>query len=245
MKPQLLTFFLFSFLLSTLAEAQIFRLRKRISEEDVERRVGVAKIVLEARAAKGTPIGDVANFPVFFGERSNQIKYQRQSLIGKLPPTAGDSIREVTSDSMAVYLRQNLYDWDITGENREVVRRKKNSIHDLPNEDYKKYLSDSLLDEAIDLSCIWYFTEDKSVSLFRPEIQMKVSFFDRKGACRPALETVLKAEEIQCEHFNEAYGFTYNFRKGIPVKDIQEGGIAGNVVTDVYLQALKKLLAKK
>ena len=245
MKPRLYFSVFLLFFIYNSAESQIFRLRKRISEEDVERRIGVARIVLEARAAKGTPIGDVANFPEFFGTKSNQVKYQRQSLIGKLPPTAGDSIREVTSDSMAVFLRQNLYDWDITGENREVVRRRKNSIHDLPSEDYKKYLADSLLDEAIDLSCIWFFSEDKSTSLFKPEIQMKVSFVDRKGPCRPSLEAVLKPEEIQCDHFNEAYGFTYNLKKGIPVKDIQDGGIAGNVVTDVYLQALKKLLAKK
>jgi hypothetical protein len=245
MKPrQLFLFFLLFSMFSTL-EAQIFRLRKRISEEDVERKIGVAKIVVEAKPVKGTPISDIANFPEFFGEKSNQIKYQRQSLIGKLPPTAGDSLRELTSDSMAVYLRQNLYDWDITGENRDLVRRKKNSIHDLPNENYQKYLTDSLLDEAVDLSCTWFFTEDKTSSLFRPEIQIKVNFYDRKGACRPGLETILKPEEIVCLHFNEAYGITYDFKKGISRKDIEGGGIAGNVVTDVYLQALKKLLAKK
>lgn len=245
MKPRLIFLYILLFSLISSLDAQIFRLRKRISEEDVERKIGVAKIVVEAKPVKGTPISDIANFPEFFGERSNQIKYQRQSLIGKLPPTAGDSLREVTSDSMAVYLRQNLYDWDITGENRDLVRRMKNSIHDLPNENYQKYLTDSLLDEAMDLSCIWFFTEEKSSSLFKPEIHIKASFYDSKGACRPGLESVLKAEEIACAHFNEAYGYSYDFKKGISRKDIEGGGIAGNVVTDVYLQALKKLLAKK
>lgn len=245
MKPRHLLLFLLLFSMFSTLDAQIFRLRKRLSEEDVERKIGVAKIVVEAKPVKGTPISDIANFPEFFGERSNLIKYPRQSLIGKLPPTAGDSLREVTSDSMAVYLRQNLYDWDITGENREVVRRKKNSIHDLPNENYQKYLTDTLLNEAVDLSCIWYFVEDKGTGLFRPEINMKASFYDLKGACRPGLEIILKPEDIVCAHFNEAYGYTYDFKKGISRKDIEGGGIAGNVVTDVYLQALKKLLAKK
>ena len=245
MKPRRILLFIFFFALISESNAQLFRLRRRISQEDVERKVGIARIVVEAKPVKGTPIGDIANFPEFFGSKSNQIKYQRQSLISKLPPTTGDSLREVTSDSMAVYLRQNLYDWDATGENKEVVRRKKNAIHDLPSEDFKKYLSDSLLDEAIDVSCVWYFSENKTELLFKPELQLKISFFDKKGASRPPLETVLKNEEIQCAHFNEAYGMTYDFRKGINVRDIEDGGIAGNVVTDVYLQALKKLLARK
>jgi len=245
MKPYQISLVLFFLFLAYQVDAQVFRLRKRISEESVERRIGVARIVVEAKPVKGTPIADVANFPEFFGGKSNQIRYQRQSLIGKLPPTTGDSLRELTSDSLAVYLRQNLYDWDATGENKELVRRKKNSIHDLPVEDYRRFLNDSLLDEAIDVSCIWYFVENKADNLFQPELQMKVSFVDRKGGSRPALESILKASEIKCSHFNEAYGYTYNFNKGISKSDIDDGGIAGNVVADVYLQALKKLLAKK
>lgn len=146
---------------------------------------------------------------------------------------------------MAVYLKQNLYDWDITGDSRQIVRTRKNAIHDLPSEDFRQYLADTLLDEAIDLSCVWYFSENKADNLFRPELQMKVSFFDVKGASRPPMEVFLKADEIQCEHFKEAFGYSYNFNKGISQKEIRDGGIAGNVVTDVYLQALKKLLAKK
>ncbi len=237
--------FILLFFIVAESSAQLFRIRKRISEEDVERKVGVARIVVEAKPAKGTPIADIANFPEFFGEKSNQLKYQRQSIIKKLPPTTGDSLREVTSDSMAVYLRQNLYDWDITGEGRQIVRTKKNSIHDLPSEDFKQYLADTLLDEAIDLSCIWYFTENKADNLFKPELQMKMQFYDLKGASRPPVEAVLKADEIQCAHFKDAYGYSYNFNKGISLKEFRDGGIAGNVVTDVYLQALKKLLAKK
>lgn len=240
----LISFFLLLFIVSG-SQAQLFRLRKKVNEEDVERRVGIARIKLEARPPKGTSIADIASFPEFFGERSGQIKYQKQSLIRKLPPTTGDSLREVTSDSLALYLRQNLYDWDATGENRESVRKKKNNIHDLPNEDFQKYLSDSLLDEAIDIACLWYFSEDKSSGLFRPEVQMKVSFFDKNGPSRPAMEAVLAASDMQCAHFYEAYGTGYDFSKGITSKEAGEGGIAGNVVVDVYLQALKKLLARK
>lgn len=227
------------------SQAQVFRLRKKLNEEDVERRVGIARIRLEAKPVKGTPIADVANFPEFFGDRSNQVRYPRQTLISKLPPTTGDSLREVTSDSLALFLRQNLYDYDVSGDNREAVRRKKNSIHDLPNEDYQKFLSDSTLDEAVDISCLWIFSENKEQQLFKPEIQMKAAFYDKKGASRPALELVMPAGEIQCAHFNEAYGSSYDFGKGIPRNSIEEGGIAGNVVVDVYLQALKKLLARK
>ena len=227
------------------SQAQIFRLRKKVNEEDVERRVGIVRIKIEARPPKGTPIADIANFPDFFGEKSNQIRYQKQSITGKLPPTTGDSLREVTSDSLALFLRQNLYDWDATGATKEGVRQKKNNIQDLPNEDYKKYLGESTLDEAIDVSCSWVFTEDKDQQLFKPEIQMKAVFYDKNGASRPPLETILPVGDIQCAHFNEAYGSNYNFSKGLSRKEVLEGGIAGNVVADVYLQALKKLLAKK
>lgn len=227
------------------SQAQIFRLRKKVNEEDVERRVGIARIKLEAKPPKGTAIADVANFPVFFGERSDQIRYQKQTLIGKLPPTTGDSLREVTSDSLAIFLRQNLYDWDATGEYKESVRRKKNSIHDLPNEDYQRYLTDSTLDEVIDISCLWFFTENKETQLFQPEIQFKASFYDKKGPSRPPLELVMTGAEIRCDHFNEAYGTSFDLKKGISKNDIEDGGIAGNVIVDVYLQALKKLLAKK
>jgi hypothetical protein len=227
------------------SQAQIFRLRKKVNEEDVERRVGIARIKIEARPPKGTAIADVANFPEFFGERSNLVRYQKQNLISKLPPTTGDSLREVTSDSLALFLLQNLYDWDVSGDNRQEVRRKKNSIHDLPNEDYQKFLNDSTLDEAVDISCFWVFTEMKDQKLFKPEIQMKATFFDKKGASRPPLEVVMEPNEIQCAHFNETYGNSYDFNKGIPLNAVEEGGIAGNVVVDVYLQALKKLLAKK
>lgn|GEM_PF-6179876 len=226
-------------------QAQIFRLRKRVNEEDVERRVGIARIKLEAKPPKGTAIADIASFPAFFGEKSDEIRYQRQSIISKLPPTTGDSLREVTSDSLAMFLRQNLYDWDVSGDNRDAVRRKKNSIHGLPNEDYQKFLADSTLDEAVDISCLWVFTENKEQQLFKPEIQMKAAFYDNKGPSRPPLELVMGAVDIQCAHFNEAYGYTYDFGKGIPRTAIEDGGIAGNVVVDVYLQALKKLLAKK
>lgn len=227
------------------SQAQIFRLRKRVNEEDIERRVGIARIKLEAKPPKGTAIADIASFPDFFGEKSDEIRYQRQSIISKLPPTTGDSLREVTSDSLAMFLRQNLYDWDVSGDNRDAVRRKKNSIHGLPNEDYQKFLADSTLDEAVEISCIWTFAENKEQQLFKPEIQMKAAFFDKKGPSRPPLELVLTAGDIQCSHFNEAYGYTYDLSKGIPRSAADEGGIAGNVVVDVYLQALKKLLAKK
>lgn len=239
----LVLFFLFSICLEN--QAQIFRLRKKVNEEDVERRVGIARIKLEAKPPKGTAIADIAAFPVFFGEKSNEIRYQRRSIISKLPPTTGDSLREVTSDSLAMFLRQNLYDWDVSGDNRDAVRRKKNSIHDLPNEDYQKFLADSTLDEAIDISCVWVFAENKQQQVFRPEIQMKAAFYDKKGPSRPPLELMLTGADIQCAHFNESYGYTYDFSKGIPKSAADEGGIAGNVVVDVYLQALKKLLAKK
>jgi len=240
----LLFILLLPFTVSTVS-GQLFKLRKRVNEEDVERHIGIARIKVEAKPVKGTPIAEIANFPAFFGEKSDQLRYARQSIISKLPPSTGDSLREVTSDSMAVYLRQNLYDWDATGENRNSVRRKKNSIHDLPNEDYQKFLADSVLDEAIDISCYWYFIENKSEQTFQPEVHMKASFFDKVGASRPPIETTLSAQDLQTAHFKEAYGYALNLNKGISSKEIENGGIAGNIVADVYLQALKKLLAKK
>jgi hypothetical protein len=65
----LLFILLLPFTVSTVS-GQLFKLRKRVNEEDVERHIGIARIKVEAKPVKGTPIAEITNFPAFFGEKS-------------------------------------------------------------------------------------------------------------------------------------------------------------------------------
>lgn len=209
-----------------------------------ENRIGIARIQVFA-SPKGTPISEVARLPLFFGASSEYIQYKRKNLRNQFPPTTGDTIREITSDSLAIFFKQDMYafaGYDDAGGNTDA---KRNMIHDLPTENPMKLAADSILDEAIDIGCFWTFTETPDRKRFIPSILMKMEIYDRKGHTRPEISVNLNPGDIRTAHFREKYGVDYDFVAGIPVETLREGGILGNVIADVYLQALNQLLAKR
>lgn len=216
------------------------------SNKKTDKRIGIARIQIFASPAKGTPIADIANLPLFFGSNSDFIVYQKKrKLRDQLPPTTGDSIREITSDSLAIYMKQSLYSMAGYGDAGGNSRGKRNMIHDLPTENPQKVALDSIFDEAIDIGCFWTFAETPDKQGFIPSVMMKMEVYDKTGQVRPQKSITLAPSEIKTAHFKEAYGVEYDFVKGISIKVLEDGGIMGNVIADVYLQALNKLLAKR
>ena len=231
----------------------IFALSKNSNSQDKDdakksanaKRIGIARIQIFASPAKGTPIADIANLPLFFGSNSDFIKYKKRSFNSQLPPTTGDTIREITSDIIAVYFQQDLWSMSGYGDAGGNSRGKRNMIHDLPTENPQKVAVDSIFDEAIDIGCFWTFVETPDKMAFIPSILMKMEVYDRTGQARPEIVATLSPQEIQTKHFKDSYGVEYDFVKGIPLQVLEDGGIMGNVIADVYLQALNKLLAKR
>jgi hypothetical protein len=221
--------------------------KKAQSGDKAGNRIGVARIQIFAAPGKGRSLADIANnnVPVFFGENSDFIKYRAQGLLNQAPPTTGDSIQELTSDSLAVYFKRDLWSmsgYDDVGGNS---RGKRNMIHDLPTENPQKLAVDSIFDEAIDIACQWTFTDNADKTAYIVSVTMKMEIYDRSGQARPERKVTLEPQEIKTAHFKAAYNVDYDFAKGIPVKEVEKGGILGNVIADVYLQALNKLLAKR
>ena len=171
--------------------------------------------------------------------------HKKRKLKDQLPPTTGDSIREMTSDSLAIFLKQSLYSMAGYGDAGGNSRGKRNMIHDLPTENPQKVAVDSIFDEAIDIGCFWTFAETHDKQGFIPTVMMKMEIYDKTGQARPERSITLTPSEIKTAHFKEAYGVEYDFVKGISIKVLEDGGIMGNVIADVYLQALNKLLAKR
>jgi hypothetical protein len=241
-KIPILSFLVFLLSISISVFGQVVKEQR---EARPEKRIGVARIQIFASPAKGTPIADIANLPLFFGSNSDYIKYHKKAFNSQLPPTTGDSIQEMTSDTLAVYFKQDMWSmsgYDDAGGNS---RAKRNMIHDLPTENPQKLAVDSVFDEAIDIGCFWTFTETADKKAFVPTVMMKMEIYDRSGQARPEKSVTLLPHEIKTTHFRDSYGVDYDFVKGIQVKVLEDGGIMGNVIADVYLQALNKLLAKR
>jgi hypothetical protein len=210
-----------------------------------EKRIGIARIQIFASPAKGTSISEIANMPVFFGPRSEEITYNKKiKFADQVPPTTGDSIRDLTSDSLAVYFKTDLYSMSGYGDVGGTSKGKRNMIHDLPTENPQKLATDTVFDEAIDIACYWTFVHNEDRSGYIPTVIMKMEIYDKTGQARPEKSITLLPNEISTAHFGKRYGLDYDFVKGIKTKEIEKGGIAGNVIADVYLQALNKLLAK-
>jgi len=224
--------------------------KKEKSSSDVrtsatEKRIGIARIQIFASPAKGTSISEIANMPLFFGPKSEELSYNRKiKLADQLPPTTGDSIRDLTSDSLAVYFKTDLYSMSGYGDVGGTSKGKRNMIHDLPTENPQKLAVDTVFDEAIDIGCYWTFVHNEDRSGYIPTVMMKMEIYDKTGQAKPEKTVTLLPNEIVTNHFSKRYGVDYNFIKGIKTKDIEGGGIVGNVIADVYLQALNKLLAK-
>jgi hypothetical protein len=241
-KHTLYWFFILAFFNVDFIQAQDEK--KGAKQEKQERRIGIARIQILASAAKGTPIADIANMPPCFGEKSDFIVYKKKGR-NQIPPTTGDTIREITSDSIAVYLKKDLYSMSGYGDAGNTKRGKRNMIHDLPTDDPQKLAVDSTFDESIDIMCFWTFAETVDKKSFIPSVSIKMDIYDRTGQVASTKSVNLPVAEIKSSHFREAYDVNYDFAAGIPVSELAQGGVLGNVIADVYLQALNKLLAKK
>ncbi len=213
------------------------------TEESAEqKRIGIARIQIFASAARGISIGESAKLPSFFGDKSDFISYFKRK---GYPPTTGDTIRDFTADSLAIYFNQDLTTmsgYDDAGDSRP---RRKNYIHDLPTENAQKMAVDSIFDEAVDISCFWSFAHSSDKTSLIPTVQMKMDIFDRSGVAKSEKTVTLEPADIVTAHFKEKYGIEYDFVKGVKISEIADGGILGNVIADVYLQALNKMLNKK
>lgn len=219
--------------------------KKKKSEADKSQKVTVlARIQIHASLAKGTPIAEVFKMPPFFGAKSEEISYRFQAATDQFPPTTGDSIRELTSDSLVFFLKQDLTEMSGYGDKGGNSKDKRNYIHNLPTENPQKMAVDTNIDvdEAIDIACHWTFVPNEKKDRYTPTIEMKMDVYDNSGQARSEKSVLLKAADIRTSHFKKAYGIEYDFVKGVPLKEIEDGGIVGNVVTDVYLQALTRLL---
>lgn len=238
--------FLFLFFLSLTWFTPTFAQKKKAKESgENQKRIGIARIQIFASPVKGTSIAEVAKMPVFFGSKSDEYKYKKRKVVDQLPPTVGDTIRDITSDSLAVFLKRDLYTMSGYGDKGGNTLKKGNQIHDLPTENPQKMAVDTVFHEAIDIACYWTFAHSPlDPSKYVPTILMKMEVYDQSGQAQPERSISLKPEEIKTSHFKEEYGVNYDFVKGISTKEIADGGIVGNVVVDVYLQALNKLLGK-
>lgn len=244
MKQTLLPFLVFVLSFSLSSQAQTASGK---SGGVVLKRIGIARIQVNASPGWKVSLADIANnnVPVFFAENSEVIKYRKQTLRDQFPPTTGDTIQELTSDSLAVYFKQDL--WSMSGYDDKggSSREKRNSIHDLPTENPLKLVADTVFDEAVDIFCHWVFQKSDDGRFVIPTIQMKMELYDRSGNPNNEKKITLLPSEIKTSHWKDAYGVSYDLVKGIPFDEIAQGGIMGNIVTDVYLQALNKLLSKR
>ncbi len=248
MKFPYLLFIILLFSSSVVTLAQSKKKEKSVKEKRssiTEKRIGVARIQIFASPAKGTSISEIANMPLFFGPNSEEITYNKKlKFDDQLPPTTGDSIRDLTSDSLAVFFKTDLYSMSGYGDVGGTSKGKRNMIHDLPTENPQKLAADTIFDEAIDIACYWTFVHNKDRSGYIPTVMMKMEIYDVSGQARPEKSVTLLPNEIATAHFEKKYGIKYDFVKGINTNEIEKGGIAGNVIADVYLQALNKLLGK-
>ena len=211
-----------------------------------EKRTGIARIQIFASPAKGISIADIAGMPLFFGKRSETITYRkRTALSDQLPPTTGEYIRDISSDSLAIYFKTDIFTMSGYGDITGSSKGKRNMIHDLPTENPQKLAVDTIFDEAIDIGCYWTFEHNAERNGYVPNIMLKMEIYDKSGQARPEKIVALNAKQIETRHFKDLYGVEYNFVKGLKSSDLEDGGIAGSVVADVYLQALNKLLEKK
>ena len=248
MKFQFFTFFVLSIFFVSQSFAQDTKKKKSVKEARssvVERRIGVARIQIFASPAKGTPIAEISSLPLFFGPKSEEIVYKKRRASDQYPPTTGDTIRDLTSDSLAIYFNTDLYSMSGYGDVGGKSKSKRNMIHDLPTENPQKMAVDTVFDEAIDIACYWTFAHNADKSGYIPTVMMKMEVYDISGQARPEKTVTLNPEDIKTNHFKDQYGVSYDFVKGIKTKDIEDGGILGNVIADVYLQALNKLLKGK
>lgn len=237
-----LTIFFFLFTLAGVHTG--FSQKKRESSTN-QKRIGIARIQIFASPTKGTPIPEVAKMPLFFGEKSDQYKYKKRTFTDQMPPSVGDTIRDITSDSLAVFLKKDLYTMSGYGDKGGNSLKKRNAIHDLPTENPQKMAVDTVFHEAIDIACYWTFTHSTiEPDRYIPTIIMKMEVYDISGQSQPEKTVTLLPGEIKTTHFQNEYGVNYDFIKGIKPAEIEDGGISGNVVVDVYLQALNKLLGK-
>jgi hypothetical protein len=228
--------------------AQDKKVRKSAKQprtEATEIRTGIARIQIFASPAKGTGIAEIARMPLFFGPKSDLITYKKTGFSNNTPPTVGDSIKDLTSDSLAVFFKKDLYTMSGYGDVGTIPKGKKNMIHDLPTENPQKIAVDSVFDESIDIGCYWTFIHNDEQTGYIPTVMIKMEVYDKTGQARPERSVTLLPSEVKTSHFKSNYGVDYNFIKGIKREDLEDGGIVGNVIADVYLQALNKLLAKK
>lgn len=238
-KGALLFFFILSGIVFTVSGQ-----KKRFQSEN-QKRIGIARIQIFASPVKGTPIAKVAKMPLFFGEKSEVYKYKKRKVVDQMPPSVGDTIRDITSDSLAVYLKRDLYTMSGYGDKGGNSIAKRNQIHGLPTENPQKMAVDTVFHEAIDIACYWTFEQStKDPDRYIPSVQIKMEVYDGSGQSQPEKTATLLPNEIKTSHFENEYGVSYDFVKGISTKEISDGGIVGNVVVDVYLQALNKLLGK-
>lgn len=239
----MIRFFNLSFLLSGLLYSQIVLAQKKAEPDPKtnQKTLGIARIQIFASPAKGTSVVDVANMPLFFGAKSDELRYKNKKFLDQLPPSTGDSIRDLTSDSLAVFMKQDITTMSGYGDKGGNSKGKRNMIHDLPTENPQKMAVDGIFDEAIDIGCFWTFVATPNKDKFIPTVMLKLEIYDKTGQAKSEKSITLSAADVSTKHFKKKYGVEYDFVKGIDKKDLEDGGIAGNVIADVYLQALTRL----
>ena len=201
----------------------------------------VSKVMVYANAGKGYTMAEAMSLPDFFGKASQSYIYKNQKITMQRPPRTIDTIMDITNVSLA----------EITGLVCDPqplptsIKYKpvyKNQIFGLPNVRRDESLMLEPYLQTAEVDCKWVF--NKVADRYVPTVTMRVDIFGKNSTLINTYTTELKPEEVKTNHMKSEHGMQFDFIRGFSKSDLEEG-VPGNIIVDVYTQALIKLFPAK
>lgn len=197
----------------------------------------VSKVMVFANAGKGYSMAEATQLPDFFGKASQVYVYKNQKVTMQRPPRTIDTIMDITNVSMS-QLTGLVCDPQPLPTSIKYKEVYKNQIYGLPNVRRDESLALEPYLRTVEVECKWIF--NKVNERYVPTVHFKVDVFGKNSTLLHTYNTTLLPNEVKTDHMQDVHGMSYDFVKGFTRSDLDEG-IPGNIVVDVYVQALSKL----
>jgi hypothetical protein len=201
----------------------------------------VSKVMVYANAGKGYTMAEAMNLPDFFGKSSQNYIYKNQKITMQRPPRTIDTIMDITNVILAEILGL-VCDPQPLPSSIKYKPIYKNQIYGLPNVRREESLKLEPYLKTAEVDCKWVF--NKVGDRYIPTISLKVDIYGKNSTHIKTFSTEMKPEEVKTDHMKSEHGMQFDFVKGFSKSDLEEG-VPGNIVVDVYTQALLKLFPAK
>lgn len=213
--------------------------RKKLPDINEDSLITLSKISVFATPGKGIPLAEVLTLPPFFAEATTEYYYTRLGLTSQLPPRTIDTLSVLSDNLVADYYGFYLEPQPLPSK-LKYSDLYKNTLPGLPNLRRDESLWLEKYAKKVEIECKFVFTHNE-LKNFVPTVHMKIEVFGKNNVLEDKKQLVLNPEEIAYANWQEDYEVSLDLKKGFSKQDL-EFGLPGNIVLDIYTQALTRLL---